>query len=231
MLEVSFPLAFLAGIFTFFTPCILPVLPAYLSFITGEAVEDLLAHKPVRREMLPPMALFCLGFSVVFVILGATATALGRLLAEYQRVLEVAGGVVVVLMGLHQVGLFNPMVLNRETRIRLNQRPAHGLAAFFIGVAFAAGWTPCLGPVLGAILAYASTRETVTQGVVLLTFFSIGMSLPFLALGLALGTALPKLRAIGRLARWIKIGSGCVLILLGILLLGDKMSQVLRWLS
>lgn len=231
MTEVSSALALGAGVLTFFTPCILPLLPAYVSFITGKAVEDILEDRPVRREILPPILFFCLGFSLIFVMLGATATTLGRLLAAHQRTLEILGGTVVILFALQQLGLIRVGLLQREKRLRLKGRPAHGLGAFLVGVAFAAGWTPCLGPVLGSILAYAGTRETVAQGVALLCFFSLGMSLPFVALGLATGTLLPRLRAASRFMFWIRLGSGGVLLVLGLLLIGDQMSYLSRLLS
>lgn len=231
MAEVSWALALGAGILTFFTPCILPLLPAYVSFITGKAVEEILEDRPVRREILPPVMLFCLGFSSIFVMLGATATTLGRILASHQRTLEIVGGAVVILFGLQQLGLVRVRFLQREKRLHLRARPAHGLGAFMVGLAFAAGWTPCLGPVLGSILAYASTRETVTQGVVLLCFFSMGMSLPFVALGLATGAVLPRLRAASRFMFWMRLGSGAVLLALGLLLIGGRMSYLNRFLS
>jgi cytochrome c-type biogenesis protein len=231
MTEVSWALALGAGVLTFFTPCILPLLPAYVSFITGKAVEEILEERPVRKEILPPVIFFCLGFSLIFVILGATATTLGRLLAAHHRVLEIVGGTVVILFGLQQLGIIRVGFLLKEKRVHLGSRPSHGLGAFLVGVAFAAGWTPCLGPVLGSILAYASTQETVTQGVVLLCFFSLGMSLPFVALGLATGAVLPRLRAAGRFMFWIRLGSGGVLIVLGLLLIGDQMSYLSSLLS
>jgi len=231
MNEVSWLLALGAGVLTFFTPCILPLLPAYVSFITGKAVEEILQERPVRREILPPILLFCVGFSAVFVILGATATALGQLLASHQRTLEIIGGLVVILLGLQQLGIIRLGFLQRDRRVHLGGRPAHGLGAFLVGVAFAAGWTPCLGPVLGSILAYASTRETVMQGVILLSLFSIGMSLPFVALGLAAGAVLPRLRGASRFMVWIRLASGGVLMLLGLLLVADQMSYLLGFLS
>jgi cytochrome c-type biogenesis protein len=229
--EVSWFLALGAGILAFFTPCILPILPAYLSFITGRAVEEILESRPARREVLVPILLFCLGFSTVFVTLGATATALGQMVYEHQRVLEAVGGVVVVVFGLHQIGLLRLSFLQVDKGLHLRKRPAHWLAAFVIGIAFAAGWTPCLGPILGSILAYAGTRETVAQGVMLLVLFSVGMSAPFLAVGLALGSVLPRLRAASRLMRWITLASGSLLILMGLLLLTDNMKFLYRLLS
>ncbi len=229
--EVSWFLALAAGVLSFFTPCILPILPAYLSFITGKAVEEILEGRPVRREILPPVLLFCLGFSAVFVAMGATATALGQVLASHQRALQMIGGLVVIVFGLQQLGILRLRFLEREKRVQLRGRPAHALGAFMVGVAFAAGWTPCLGPVLGAILAYAGTKETVMQGVALLSLFSVGMSLPFVTLGVALGAVFPRIRAASHLTRWIGVASGVILILLGLLLVGGQVPYVVGSLS
>lgn len=231
MTEVSWALALGAGVLSFFTPCILPILPAYISFITGTAVKEILDNRPPRGEILPPIVLFCLGFSVVFVILGATVTALGRLLSAHQRTLQLLGGIVVILLGLQQMGLLKLGFLQRDRRVHLKAKPAHKFGALVVGVAFAAGWTPCLGPVLGSILAYASTKETVIQGVTLLSLFSLGMSVPFVALGLALGVVLPRIRAASRFMRWIGLANGALLILLGLLLMTDQMSFLLRMVS
>jgi cytochrome c-type biogenesis protein len=231
MSEVSVFLAFGAGLAGFFSPCILPILPAYLSFITGRTVEEIIKESPTAREILPSILLFCAGFSGVFVAMGATASALGQLMASNQRILEVVGGILVVILGLQQMGLVRISFLQREKRLHLRARPAHGLGGLIVGMAFGAGWTPCLGPILGAILTYASTKETVLQGVVLLGIFSLGMSLPFLALGLALGTILPRLRKTGPVVRWMGFGSGAILVALGILLIADQLSWLYRVLS
>jgi cytochrome c-type biogenesis protein len=226
--EVSWFLALGAGVLTFFTPCVLPILPAYLSFITGRAVEDILANRPARREILPPIILFCLGFSIIFVIMGATATTLGQVVYEYQRTVEVVGGILVIVFGLQQLGVLKWRFLQLEKRTHLRRRPTHALGALFIGVAFAIGWTPCLGPLLGSILAVAGTRETLAQGVFLLTLFSAGLSAPFIALGLALGTILPRFRAANRFMRWIVLASGTLLVVMGLLLLTDQMRILTR---
>jgi cytochrome c-type biogenesis protein len=227
--EVSWLLAVGAGLLSFFSPCILPLLPAYLSFITGQTVEEILASRPGRRELLPQIILFCLGFSLIFVILGATASALGQMAARHQRVIEWVGGLVVIALGLHQMGAVQWRFLQVERRLHLRDRPAHILGAFVVGVAFAVGWTPCIGPVLGAILAYAGAQETLSQGFLLLAAFSVGLSLPFVAVGLALGSLLPRFRAAGRSMRWIMTASGALLILMGLLLITDQMRVVYRW--
>jgi len=227
-LEVSWVLALGAGILSFFSPCILPLLPAYLSFITGRAVEEILENRPARREILPHVVLFCLGFSLIFVIMGATASTLGQALFRHQRIMEWAGGLLVIILGLHQLGVFQWRFLQVEKRLHLRARPAHALGALVVGVVFAVGWTPCIGPVLGAILTFAGTRETLSQGVLLLAAFSLGLALPFLALGLGLGAVLPRLRSAKGLMRGVMAASGGLLILMGLLLITDNMKFLYR---
>jgi cytochrome c-type biogenesis protein len=226
--DVSWILALGAGVLSFFSPCILPLLPAYLSFITGRAVEDILENRPARRELFPHVLLFCMGFSVVFVAMGATASTLGQVLFRHQRIMEWVGGLLIVFLGLHQLGLFQWRFLQVEKGLHLRARPTHALGAFIVGVAFAVGWTPCIGPILGSILTYAGTRDTLSQGVFLLAVFSMGLALPFLALGLGLGTVLPRLRAARRLMRGVTMASGGLLIIMGLLLITDNMKFLYR---
>jgi cytochrome c-type biogenesis protein len=229
MPEVSLFLAFGVGVVSFFSPCILPLLPAYLSFITGATVEEVLADQPRRRSVLPKVILFCLGFSVVFVLMGATASALGQAVFRYQRVIQWVGGGLVILFGLHLLGILNVRILQMEKRIHIDNRPAHGLAAFVIGITFAAGWTPCIGPALAAILTMAGTRETLGQGVMLLAIFSLGLSVPFLALGFAMDYFLPWFNRVKRIMRWVSVVSGVLLIVIGILIITENMNRIYSW--
>lgn len=227
--DVSWFIALGAGLLSFFSPCILPLLPAYLSFITGLAVEEIFESRPARREVIPQVLLFCLGFSFVFVLMGATASSLGQLVFRYQRIIQWIGGGLVIFFGLHLIGVFQWRALQMERRLHLKNRPAHAFGAFLIGIAFAAGWTPCIGPILGSILTYAGTQDTMGQGIVLLVFYSVGFAIPFIAVGFAVGSLLPWLRKAGALLRWVSVVSGILLILMGLLLITDHLNLLYSW--
>jgi cytochrome c-type biogenesis protein len=227
--EISWFLAIGAGVLSFFSPCILPLLPAYLSFITGAGVEEILESRPARRKILPQVLLFCLGFSTIFVLMGATASTLGQAVFRYQRIIEWVGGVLVIFFGLYLLGVFQWRALQMEKRLHLSNRPAHALGAFVIGIAFAAGWTPCIGPILGSILMYASTSETLPQGVFLLVLYSMGLAVPFVAVGVTIGSLLPWLKKAGSVMRWVSAASGVLLILMGLLLITDNLTMIYGW--
>ena len=217
--DVSALLAFGAGVLSFFSPCVVPLLPAYISFITGVTAEEILTRPPRLRDVLPQIFLFCLGFSIVFVLLGLAATSAGHQIVRIRPFVRWIGGSVVILFGIHLMGVVKFRFLQAEKRLHLRERPAHALAAFVIGVTFAFGWTPCSGPILGSILAYAGTSETMTQGVLLLALYSAGLAVPFLAMGFALGSCLRWLRSARSFLRWASIVSGVLLIVLGLLLI------------
>jgi len=225
--DVSVFLAFGAGVLSFFTPCIVPVLPAYLSFITGVSAEEVLTYDSRWKAAFPQIVLFCLGFSAVFVVLGLAATAAGAELFRLGPIFRWGVGGVVLVFGIHLVGIIEFRFLQVERRFHLKRRPAHALAAFVIGLAFGFGWTPCSGPILGAILAYAGTRETLGQGVLLLSCYSLGLAVPFLAMGLALETCLRWLRSARAVLRWMSVGSGVLMIILGLLLITDYLHVIL----
>ena len=224
--EVSWFVAIGAGLLSFFSPCILPLLPAYLSFITGVGVDEILEGEAKTHRVLPQVILFCLGFSLVFVLMGATATSIGRAVFQYQRLIQWVGGVLIIFFGLYLLGVFQFRFLQLERRIHLANRPAHAFGAFLVGLTFAAGWTPCIGPMLGSILTYAGTQETVTKGVFLLALFSLGLAVPFIAVGLAVGTVLPWIRKARGLMKWVSIVSGVMLILVGLLLITDRFNAI-----
>lgn len=228
-IEVSWFLAFGAGLLSFFTPCILPLLPAYLSFMTGVAVEEILTERPSRRAVLPNVILFCLGFSSIFVLLGATASSLGQAIFRYQRVIQWVGGALVIVFGLHLLGVLKVRAMQIERKLHLSSRPAHGLAGFVIGVAFAVGWSPCMGPILGSILAYAGTSETLMEGIMLLVLYSLGLATPFVAVGLAIGSFLPWFTAAKRAMRWVNVVAGFLLIVMGILLITNNFNIIYGW--
>ncbi|MFS8637581.1 MAG: cytochrome c biogenesis protein CcdA [Gemmatimonadota bacterium] len=214
---VSFAVAFTAGVFSFLSPCVLPLVPSYLGFITGMTLDDLSAGTRRRTAVLHAL-LFVGGFSLVFLLVGATATVLGQIMFRYQAWIARIGGILIIIFGLHLLGVLRIGALMRERRVQLASRPAGYLGAAVAGMAFGAGWTPCIGPVLGAVLTYAATQETVASGVALLAAYSLGLALPFLLAALATGRFLEASRRMRRLIPVLEKTSGAVLILAGVLL-------------
>lgn len=207
----------LAGVLSFLSPCVLPLVPSYLGFITGMSLDEL-SEGQRRHTALVHAALFITGFTIVFLLLGASATFLGQLMLSYQDWISRVGGVLIVLFGLHLLGVLRIGALMRERRMQLAHRPAGYLGAVGIGVVFAAGWTPCIGPVLGAVLTYASARQTMAGGMLLLGGYALGLAIPFFLAALATERFLA---ASQRLRRWIPIfekASGAILVVAGVLL-------------
>ncbi|MCI0467934.1 MAG: cytochrome c biogenesis protein CcdA [Beijerinckiaceae bacterium] len=231
MHDVTIPAAALAGLLSFLSPCVLPLVPPYLTFIAGTTIEEAAAYKEVRarRAILLAAVLFVFGFSTVFVGLGATASSFGQLLHEYFARLSVLAGGAIILMGLHFLGVFRFAFLYREARVDV-QRPAGIWGAYVMGLAFGFGWTPCIGPILAAILAVAASQETVGKGVVLLTAYSAGLGVPFLLAALAFE---PFLRAIKRCRPYfgaIERVIGVLLVVTGIAFLTGSIQDASAWL-
>jgi cytochrome c-type biogenesis protein len=230
--SVSLAAAFVAGLFSFISPCVLPIGPGYLSFISGVNVaqfrEGGAPRDLVRRVVLTSLA-FVLGFSTVFVTLGAAATYAGTLLYEHKRTLGMVGGVIIIVLGLHTAGVVRIPWLLAEKRASVQSRPLGFAGAYVVGLAFAFGWTPCIGPILGAILLYASQQETVGQGVVLLAAYSAGLGIPFLLSALAVNWFF---KAFGRLRssmRAVEVASGGLLVAVGLLLVTDRLTLIARY--
>ena len=203
---------------SFLSPCVLPLVPSYLSFVTGMSLEDL--QKGVdRKATFMHSLLFVLGFSIVFITLGASASFLGAFLYNYEVWIARVGGVVIIILGLHLTGVFKIAPLMRERRIHLSDKPAGYLGTVGVGAAFGAGWTPCIGPVLGAILTLAGTQETVWAGVSLLSVYSLGLAIPFLISALALDWFLGVFSRFRRFLPMVEKVSGVMLIILGLLLM------------
>ncbi len=228
--EVSIGLAFLAGLVSFLSPCVLPLVPSYLAFVTGMSLEDL-EQGVNRKATFMHATLFVTGFSVIFVLLGASASFLGQFLQTYRVWIERVGGVVIVLLGLHMAGLLRITPLLRERRVHLADKPAGYLGTLGVGVAFGAGWTPCLGPMLGAILTYGFAQETMWAGVGLLSVYSLGLAVPFLVAALALDRFLQAFKSFRRWMPYVERGSGVVLVLLGLLLLTGRLTVLSAWLT
>jgi cytochrome c-type biogenesis protein len=229
--EVTFSAATMAGLLSFLSPCVLPLVPPYLTFIAGTSLEELASEKvgPARRDVMIAAGLFVAGFSTVFVTLGATASIFGQIIRQYLDVLSYAAGLAIILMGLHFLGVFRLAILYREARLEV-QKPVGLWGAYVMGLAFAFGWTPCIGPILAAILAVASSEETVGQGAVLLAFYSAGLGVPFLLAALAIE---PFFGFINRFKRHFALMErvvGVLLIATGLAFLTGGLTTISFWL-
>jgi len=232
--QVSLLAAFLAGVVSFVSPCVLPLVPSYITFITGVSFDELTAGNAgprVRRLTIIHSLAFILGFSLVFIALGATATVAGQFLRQHQDTLRRAGGVLIILFGVYLTGIIPIPALSRERKKQLTTKPLGILGSVLVGITFAAGWTPCIGPILASILIYASTAKTVGTGVILLSVYSLGLGLPFFVASLALNSFLAASRRIRSRLRTIEIASGVVLILFGVLLVTNLFPLFVSFLS
>lgn len=213
--SVSLAIAFAAGVLSFLSPCVLPLIPSYVSFITGLSLEEL-GEK--RWVAFTHALLFVGGFTLIFLALGATATQVGRLLSYRQVWLERVGGGLIVFFGLYLVGAFQWGPLARERRVHIQDKPVGYLGSMLVGVAFGAGWTPCIGPILGSILVYTSSRASLTQGIVLLLAYSLGLAVPFLLAALAVERFIEWFKRYRRFIPILTRLSGGMLIVVGLLL-------------
>ncbi len=227
--EVSVLIAFTAGILSFISPCVLPLIPSYLTYITGVSFKELTDVQGKARLRWATMLhsfLFIMGFSVVFILMGASATYLGQVLVEYQFWIMKGGGVLIILLGIHFTGIINIPFLQMEKRFELRKKPLGHLGSFLVGVIFAAGWTPCIGPILSTILIYASASKSFTTGVLLLTVYSMGLGIPFFLSSLAFNSFLSTFDKIKKYMRWVTLASGVLLIIIGILFLTDNFREI-----
>jgi cytochrome c-type biogenesis protein len=230
--SVSLFTAFVAGILSFISPCVLPIVPGYLSFISGVNVsqfKDGTSPAGLARRVGITSLAFVAGFSTVFIALGAAATLVGYYLQQYKRALGLVGGLVIVVLGLHTSGLIQIKWLLYEKRAEVKSRPLGLLGAYVVGLAFAFGWTPCIGPILGAILLYASQQDTVGQGVLLLTAYSAGLGIPFVLAGLAINGFFAAFGRLRRHMHVVEVASGVLLIGVGLLLMTDRLSLLAQY--
>ena len=227
--EISTLIAFAAGLLSFISPCVLPLVPSYITYITGASFKELTDVKgkaKLRWATMLHSLFFIMGFSTVFILMGASATYLGQLLIEYQTWIMRAGGVLIIILGIQFTGIVNIPFLQMEKRFELRKKPLGHLGSFLVGVIFVAGWTPCIGPILSTILIYASTSKNYTTGVYLLTVYSLGLGIPFFLSSLAFNTFLSAFDKIKHYMRWVTIISGFFLIIIGILFLTDTFREI-----
>lgn len=227
--QISLIAAFSAGLLSFVSPCVLPLVPSYISYITGLSVEQLTdASERVKfkKAIVLNSLLFILGFSSVFVTFGASASFFGQLLISHQDLIRRIGGVLIIVFGLYLLGILNLKFLKMEHRFQFRNRPAGYLGSFLIGIAFAAGWTPCVGPVLGSILLYASTTDSLFDGVVLLTFYSFGLGLPLFLTALGVDRFLVYFKEVRAYLWGVSTVSGVMLIFVGVMIYANSLTIV-----
>lgn len=227
---IGITIALTAGVLSFLSPCVLPLVPSYLSFVSGMSLEDLREGFDRRRVMVHA-ALFVSGFTLIFVLLGAGATFIGSFLLYNSDWIARIGGVIIILFGLHLMGVFQLVPLLSEKRVHLANKPAGYVGTVAVGIAFGAGWTPCIGPVLGAILTMAASQENVGVGVWLLFVYSMGLGIPLLLAALAMERFLNTFSRFRRFLPAIQIAAGAILVLLGILLVTGSFVVLAAWLN
>ena len=224
--------AFIAGLVSFLSPCVLPLVPGYVSLISGVGVEELKAQEsPVLRRVMLNSIAFIIGFSIVFVTLGALSTEVGQLAAQYKSTLARIAGVVIILFGLHLTGIMPIKALYADKRLHNVKGGSTPWGAFVVGFAFAFGWTPCVGPILGAILGLAAAQNSVSQGILLLTVYSLGLAVPFLLAALGIERFMKFYSGFRRHMHAVEVASGALLMVLGVLLVLGKFTVLARYFS
>jgi cytochrome c-type biogenesis protein len=242
--NVTLGLAFLGGLMSFISPCVLPLIPGYLSFISGLSLDEMrgtpargtvavatAAPPHVRRRIILASLAFILGFTIVFVALGASASVIGQYVSARKSIFEKIGGAIIIVLGLHTMGVLRIEWLYQEKRVQTQRQPTSPFGAILVGMAFALGWTPCIGPILAGILALAGTRDSVAEGVRLLVAYSLGLGVPFFATALAINHFFAALAKIRRHYHKIELVSGALLIVVGLLIFTGRFTVIAQWLS
>lgn len=232
-IQISYPLAFLAGLVSFLSPCVLPVVPSYLAFVSGLTFGELTEGETaeVRRTAVLHSVLFVLGFGLVFMTMGMVATAAGTMISRALPWATRIGGAIVVLFGLHLMGFLRAPALSGELRMRLDRRPVGAAGSVLVGVAFGAGWTPCIGPILGSILLYASLQATMLQGTLLLGVYALGMGIPFVIASVALNWFLAGSASARSWLLPLQRGAGTVLVVIGLLMVTGRFTTLTAFLA
>jgi cytochrome c-type biogenesis protein len=223
--NVTYPAALLAGLLSFLSPCVLPLIPAYFTFITGYSLEELTtaATSEIRAKVFLSTLAYVMGFSLVFILMGASASLFGNFMFKYKDLIRIIGGALIIILGIHLTGIIRIHALEFEKRIQLKKKPLHLFGTFLVGMAFGAGWSPCIGPLLGSILIVAGSQETVFKGVALLAVYSAGLAIPFLIISIFINFLLIFIRKTTRAIRFLNAAAGILLILIGLLLVTDKL--------
>lgn len=230
MNNVSLLLAFSAGLLSFLSPCVLPLVPAYITYLTGSNIHDINTNK-AKLNALNKAIGFVIGFSIIFIIMGASFTTLGRLLIKNQELFRKIGGVLIIIFGLHITGLFKIKIFNVEKRLLSHLKFKGRFSSVLMGMAFAAGWTPCIGPILSSILIYASSMDTILKGILLLVVYSLGLAVPFLLTAFAIDNLSKYFRKISPYLPIISIFSGIIVIMMGVMVFSNKVNILSRFLN
>lgn len=226
--SIGVTISFTAGVLSFLSPCVLPLIPSYVSFITGMSLDDV---QRSRRTTLLHALLFVAGFTIVFMALGATATVLGRLFHQERDWVGRVGGVLVIVLGLYLLGVFNIGAFSRERRVHIANKPLGYLGTVLVGMAFAAGWPPCIGPILGGVLTYTASSADLNRGLLLLFAYSLGLALPFLLAALMIDKFMAVFQRYKGALVWMSRASGVLLIGIGILMITGSMTVLTTWLQ
>lgn len=227
-MELTIGIAFIGGLASFFTPCVLPMIPAYIGYLSGRSASQLQNEEKAKRwSTLFHGLAFVLGFSTIFVLLGITISALGALLADIRPWIVRIGGIVIVVFGLHMMGVLRIPFLQYDLHPKNNYDRQRGLlSSFLMGVFFSAGWSPCVGPVLGLISEFVLESGSVSQGLLMLSFYSLGMAIPFLLAAIAVGWVIVFIRKHGKVLHYIEVATGVIMVILGILLIFGIFQQL-----
>lgn len=225
---ITYPASFLAGVLSFFSPCVLPLIPAYFTSITGFSIEELsdAENRGIRTRVFLSTLSYVLGFTFLFVSLGASASMVGGFAAKYGEYIRIAGGLIIIVLGVHLSGIFRIGGLEFEKRINMNRKPLHFFGTFLVGMAFGAGWSPCIGPLLGSVLIVAGTSETVLKGASLLVVYSSGLAIPFILISVFIHYMLAFIKRANKVLRYVNTISGILLISIGVLLVFNKLSYL-----
>ncbi len=220
---ISYNAAFIAGLLSFFSPCILPLIPSYFAFITGLSIDELTeSAKETRNKVILSTLFYVAGFSFIFIIMGASASFFGNLMYKYSWAVRYLGGTIIIIFSLHLLGIINIKGFNFEKRFHVKEKPFHLMGVFVIGMAFGAGWSPCIGPVLGSILIVASNQDTIWNGMLLLAFYSLGIALPFILISIFITRMVEIIKRATKYIVYINKATGILLLIVGVLLITDK---------
>ncbi|MFA5143230.1 MAG: cytochrome c biogenesis protein CcdA [Candidatus Omnitrophota bacterium] len=227
--SISYAVAFAAGFLTFLSPCLLPVIPSFIAYIAGISLSEMTGPErqgEARAKTIVHSLLFIAGFSIVFILLGLTATFIGKALFHYQKAIQIGGGILIVLFGLYLMGILRLDFLGKEVKIGFRSKGASYLGSFLIGVTFAAAWTPCAGPILGSILLLAGTKTSIVEGVRLLSVYSLGIAVPFLITALLINTFIAYFNKLKKLIGAVNMISGIFLVIVGVLITTNYLNVI-----